>query len=365
MPAMSLRTGDFNGTCREALMALHLSRRFRYSRLRSVDEERLVAFQQERFLRLLALAEARDDIHALIAESDGTARGYVILHTGSINEIAGTGQAHIAACNLEALSDDSVISSLLSEAEKRAKSSDCHHIDISVPADDTMLRHRLEVRGYSEECYDFIIKSREITCRPDGRFSVRPALEEDLDGILRLACHNADSLISPYRSVTIDDAGRSISRLMSALPEWLRGGGDFAVLTARERLSSDVLGFSLLHVKHHNRGIEHRGSQGDRRAAELSLDQVPDSELFERTTVDEITGTEQGCFLFISVARQEWGKSVARHLTAASASLFGRSGFEYFSGEMLCRNHNPRARLQRMYGPLFDIEKVQMVKRLI
>lgn len=358
---MSFKIQGFIDRDWDALLALHLSQCFRYSKIREVDKTALRLFQQKRFSRLLSLSTERDDLLALCAQKDGAPIGYIIVYTGSRHEIAGTPQAYIVSWHS---AERAVISALFHEAEKHAVTAGCHHMAVLIPADDNAVKLELAAQGFSEECRDFIIKIKEIRCLPHRRFLVERGREEDLESIMQLALLNADSLISPYRRVTMDQAGHHIREMLKSLPCWLKGDQDFAVLVARERGSSAILGFSLLYLKIPSCDSARLMASAVNHTAAASHEVIPESELFERSTVDEITGMPQGCFLFISVARQEWGRAVARHLTAASASLFKESGFDYFSGEMLCRNHNPRARLQRMYGTLFEIEKVQMVKCL-
>ncbi|MGV8125226.1 MAG: hypothetical protein AB2L14_36220 [Candidatus Xenobiia bacterium LiM19] len=355
---MSFRIREFTDGDPDALLALHLSQQFRHSKIREVDEAALLAFQQRRFSHLLSLSTRRDDLLTLSSERDGILTGFIIVYTGSRHEIAGTPQAQIVTWHSD---DSTAIPALFQEAEKYAAAAGCHHITVIISADDNAMKLGLAAQGFSEECHDFIIKIKEIRCQPDSRFFVERGREEDLESIMQLALLNADSLISPYRRVTMDQAVFHIREMLKGLPCWLKGDRDFAVLVARERGSSSIPGFSLLYLKNDSAGLM---VSAVNHTAAASHDAVPESELFERSTVDEITGMPQGCFLFISVARKEWGRAVARHLTAASASLFKESGFDYFSGEMLCRNHNPRARLQRMYGTLFEIEKLQMVKCL-
>ncbi|MHC9541458.1 MAG: hypothetical protein AB9903_18290 [Vulcanimicrobiota bacterium] len=355
---MSCKIRGFIDRDWDALIALHLSQCFRYSKIREVDETALRAFQQKRFSRLLSLSTERDDLTVICAQRDGAPTGYIIVYTGSQHEIAGTPQAHIVSWHS---AERAIIPALFQEAEKHAAAAGCHHMTVIIAADDDAMKLVLAAQGFSEECQDFIIKIKEIACQPDRRFFVERGREADLESIMQLALLNADSLISPYRRVKMDQALHHIREMLKGLPCWLKGDRDFAVLVARERGSSAILGFSLLYLKKDSARLM---ASAVNHTAASSHDAISESELFERSTVDEITGMAQGCFLFISVARQEWGRAVARHLTAASASLFKESGFDYFSGEILCRNHNPRARLQRMYGALFEIEKLQMVKFL-
>ncbi|GEM_PF-2079863 len=401
---MSVRIRSLLDKDRDALLALHLSRCFRYSKIREVDEMDVRAFQQRRFSHLLSLSTERDYLQTFCAEIAGTPIGYIIMYTGSCHEIAGSPQAQVVSwystdspedaeraiekgfqtsyaegeSSLKEESEtppadpfrDKVLSALLHEAEKHAVTAGCHHITVSIPAGDAILKLALAADGFSGECFDFIIKYKKIDCSPHPRFNVERGREKDLDSILELALLNADSLIPPLRRVTIHKARHHILELMKSLPGWLKGDQDFAVLVARKKGSSSILGFSLLYLKNHCCDASppepaHVITSEETFTAAAVPDVEPEAELFERSTVDDMTGMSQGYFLLISVVREEWGKAVARHLTSASASVFKESGFDYFSGEMLCGNHNPRARLQRMYGPLFEIEKVQMVKSLI
>lgn len=358
---MSLTMKKFVEEDPDALVTLHLSQRFRYSKIREVDETALHAFQRARFSHLLSLSAVRNDLTALFAEKDGALTGYIIVYTGSRHEIAGTPQAQVVSCHS---TERATIRALFQEAEKQAVDAGCHYLTALIPADDNAVKLELTAQGFSEECRDFIIRITEITCTPKRQFTVERGREEDLKSITDLTLLNADSLISPYRRVTTEQAHHHIREMLKDLPCWLKGDKDFAVLIARERCSSAILGFSLLYLKPPLRDYAMLTASAANGTAAAPQKAISLSDMFERSTVDRITGMAQGYFLFISVTRGEWGKAVARHLTAASASLFKESGFDYFSGEILYGNHNPEARLKRMYGPLFEIEKLQMVKCL-
>jgi len=83
-----------------------------------------------------------------------------------------------------------------------------------------------------------------------------------------------------------------------------------------------------------------------------------EGEALERTSFDLITGIPQGYVVYISVKKGYQGKYVAQRLTNSAAIAFASAGYNYFSGEMVCKNLHPGKALQKLYRAHFAIENV-------
>jgi hypothetical protein len=314
-----------------------------YSSLRGVEAAQVRQYQSERLKAMAEYAETNGDLLFYAADDGVKLQGGMILYFGSDDDITGTPHAFILDLHG---TDQNAVSALIEKAGSAAAEASMGYLAVDVSIWDKKLRNIITSNGFVDEYSVFIHTLKRDFPRFEGerRFLIRAAEMDNIDDMLAIGRESIDSLISPYRLSTQEDALRHYEECYSNLHVWLHMRERFAAFIANERESMEPSGIILLHLGGELPGLE--------------------EPFFRCSTRDSVTGQQQVSLLLLSVRKRYHGKYVGQSLIShASRDIAGR-GFTMMAGEILTANLRALATLLRRFkGPL-EVEKTQMVKRI-